>query len=322
MEKKTLIAIRNRIILGCAFLAAGVLARVGIFNSDVADARPLDAKRSGGSTRAMQPTQNSLDNVLNWNMCGGVGPCSPNMEHPWEAVYSQVLFQSKRPRAITLQEICQPQMAQLNSALGPLGYTGGKYWSNENASPACDNHGNAVFWQGGSANVFTGSYTHQTQPQEPDKRGWVCGQAQTPNFLACSTHLTNQNDDLAMTAAYDFRGTLNWKNTNMGPTYGAGDFNLEPHQSNNVVGLGSGWTVYGMYQAGLYAEGGHPEIETQIDVFGKQTKIDYVWVPQYNRWCITAAGGDYADYTNGSNVDDLRTSDHYMHWAYAKFPCP
>ncbi len=128
-------------------------------------------------------------------MRGGTACESTSMFHPWDTLIHYVEASSPLPTAITLQEVCQPQMESLNSHLQQLGYTGAKYWSNENASAECDNHGNAVFWQGGSGRFDTGRYPEGMQANEADKRGWVFGQALTPLYVACSTHLTNRKVD-------------------------------------------------------------------------------------------------------------------------------
>lgn len=319
-----MIGMRRRLVVGLAFVVAGALTRIGIFPAEPAEASPRKATRSGNATRALIQPTNGLQNVLTRNMCGGFGPCGPDMNQPWWTAYLYINYSSARPRAVMLQEICQPQMSSLNQVLPQLGYTGAKYWSNENASAECDNHGNAVFWQGGSGgSPPSGSYGVQTG--EDDKRGYVCGVAASPIFLACSTHLSANNDTAAGQQAGQFLQKLDWKNLNSGPTIGAGDFNLDPKQVSEIP------AQYGAY-APRYREGGYSGPTFDVTGINVPTvKLDYVWAPTFNRWCVTHDGGATRDvspnplggppptpqYPNPPMPPGDDTSDHLMYWSYA-----
>ncbi len=195
-------------------------------------------------------------------------------------------------------------MSELNQVLPQIGDTGAKYWSNENINSACINHGNAVFWQGGNANNAS-TFAYSTQGGENDVRGYVCGQAASPLFLASSTHhaALGPNSGVRAQQRTELRTKLDWKNANSGPTIAGGDFNAVPQDMA---------IFYPTYQ-----EGGSEE--TFSAQFTPNQKLDHILIPPFNHWCITHGGGTTQDVWPNPLAefagDD--TSDHLMYWSYA-----
>ncbi len=300
-----MISFRRRLAIGGAFIVAGALVRLGLFPDRSAEAAAPEPTRAGTAKRSAKISARvpafllpaNIPNVFDWNMCGGVSNCSSNMDNPWLEAWYSVYFSPTRPRAATFQEICRDQFSNLNAYMQTLGYTGQKYYSNHPNS-ACHDHGNAVFWKGG--NAYSASAAYSNVSGESDVRGWVCGQAQNPAYLACSTHLAANNDNIALSQAGEYRDQLNWKNANRGKTYGGGDFNLTPGQGVNSKFGGAG-----------YVEGA-PSALTWHAGNGLQDKLDYVWVPSFNHWCMPYSGGSFENHWGAA-----QTSDHLQYWAYA-----
>jgi len=111
------------------------------------------------------------------------------------------------PSAVSNQEICNGHFADIQGALGPLGYEGEFYntgYSDPGSFLCSGWYGNSVFgWETTANNPsqqFAGRYSAQSS-NGPEQRGIVCGVFPIYGFIhtACSTHLDTDP------------GTANWE---------------------------------------------------------------------------------------------------------------
>ncbi|MDP9842410.1 endonuclease/exonuclease/phosphatase family protein [Streptosporangium lutulentum] len=131
---------------------------------------------------------------------------------------------AKQPQAVTLNEICRADVAQLAPSMGN-GYSMFAPAVRADGTPVrCtdgDEYGNGMIFRATGATGFSGVYGAQDSGSE--KRVYVC--AEFPDLTACATHLSTTGT-VAMAQCKAAVSMLLGRGAATKPTFLAGDFNL------------------------------------------------------------------------------------------------
>lgn len=186
--------------------------------------------------------------ILQMNLCNsGVAKCYDGGASVPEGAS---VIRSTAPDVVTLNEICEPDVAQLARALGEV-YSGSTVvWAfkaaqdrNSGAAYKCKN--GASYGIGLIAHVpapynghqvFSGIYAAQ-DTRSAEERAWLCLYA-TGNYYACTTHLASTSGSVAMSQCKDLMSNLLPAVKAAGgasaPTVVGGDLNMKYRGSPNA----------------------------------------------------------------------------------------
>jgi hypothetical protein len=182
--------------------------------------------------------------LLQMNLCNsGFASCYENGQSVPEAA---TVIQNNAPDIVTLNEVCQPDVAQLATTLSNV-YAGSTVvWAfkaaqdrRTNAPYKCKNgqdYGNGVIAHipapFNGYQTFSGVYAAQ-DTASAEERSWLCLYA-IGNFYACTTHLASTSGTVALDQCKDLTNNLIPQVRAPGgfaPTVLGGDWNLKFHGS-------------------------------------------------------------------------------------------
>lgn len=182
--------------------------------------------------------------TLQMNLCNsGFASCFENGQSVPEAA---TVIQGNKPDIVTLNEICQPDVAQLATTMSGVFPGSTVVWAFKAAQDRrtsapfkCKNgqdYGNGVIVHVPAAftgfQTFSGVYAAQDTASS-EERSWVCLYA-TGNFYACTTHLASTSGTVALSQCKDLTNTQIPQVQAAGglePTVLGGDWNLKFHGS-------------------------------------------------------------------------------------------
>jgi hypothetical protein len=246
-------------IVGCA-AAAGTASPVGVaedcsdregpcVQSGVITTPDLDSKVFAGLTAVTRslPTHYPFW-VLQMNLCNsGIASCYDGGKSVPEAATA---IQNSAPDVVTLNEICQNDVAQLSSTLAGV-YSGSTVvWAfkaatdrRTNAPYKCKNGqdygiGLIAHIPGTYAGhqIFSGIYASQ-DTASAEERAWLCIHA-TGSYYACTTHLASTSGTVALSQCKDLMNNLipsvRAADGGYAPTVIGGDLNLTYGGSPNA----------------------------------------------------------------------------------------
>jgi hypothetical protein len=219
----------------------GSCVQSGVVQTPSVDAK-LDTALETGSIAAPRAIPSGYPFwVLQLNLCNsGLASCYDGGKSVPEAATA---IQNSAPDVVTLNEICQPDVAQLSTALSAL-YAGDTVvWAfkaagdrRTSAAYKCKNGqdygiGLIVHVPGAYSGhtVFSGLYASQ-DTSSAEERAWVCIHA-TGSFYACTTHLASTSGTVALAQCKDLMTNLlpgiQRADGGAGPTVLGGDLNLK-----------------------------------------------------------------------------------------------
>jgi hypothetical protein len=196
--------------------------------------------------------------------------------HGEEDIVSLIVYKGKRPLVITLNEVCGTRYWRLAVAIRSFGYKG--YFDATNPSGCGGSngglgYGNAIFYLGEGVQAFASPYVNN----DCDNRRAVCVKVRLGQFayLACTTHLENDNPSRAERQSVEFFHWVNRKRQETGnlPTIVSGDFNLKPNQKVKDP-KGKDWVPMDLWYAYYKEVDGSPHNARATHSNGK---IDYIF---------------------------------------------
>jgi len=180
-----------------------------------------------GSVLSVPPAAAEQDYpVLQLNLChSGVNTSCFNGDSTIQEALG--VISAKQPQAVSLNEICRRDLAQLAPAMGNGFSTFAPALRSDGTPVRCNNgdeYGNGlIFRRSTGATGFSGVYA--TQDSGSERRVYVC--AEFADIIGCSTHLSNRSESVAMAQCKAAIAMLHDRATSGKPSFLAGDFNLE-----------------------------------------------------------------------------------------------
>src|SRR5262245_53646771 len=188
--------------------------------------------------------------VLQMNLCNsGIASCYTG----WSVVQAASVIRADEPDVVTLNEVCQEDVAALDQTLTSVvdANGGGVVVSAFKAAGDRRTAGGYRCLNGqpyGIAlvvhipayrgyRVFSGLYPAQDL-KDPEERAWLCVYA-IANFYACTTHLADTSRAVALAQCVELMRTIipgvRGPNRGTAPTVIGGDFNLETAGPLNIA---------------------------------------------------------------------------------------
>ena len=255
----TLVISAGAVLLAPAGSAAGADPAVVSSGSDRAAAivTGQQAPSTSGSRPAVLPPDYPFWN-LQLNLCNsGYASCYRNGQSIPEA---QTVIRSWYPDVVSLNEVClsdvQNRLFPSMTQTWPTDWTFWVFipaWNVANSAPYQCTGGRGQFGNAVLGHVLAEDWAgmtpygdiYQWQAANTNEwRSWVCAAA-LGNYVACSTHLANNNGEAAMLQCNELLRTrvpAVWNASGYRPTVVGGDFNLKYGGSPNIQNcVPSGW---------------------------------------------------------------------------------